>query len=201
MNQKSLPPCRGGTFFPPTGRHSIPRIPLIQALAVLLAEAPELGLEILLLVMLGLIADIFPDRLDVHRTDAEFAVAALPCEVGIPWVESFDPTRRRGLDLLDNLRRGVVLGLRKQDVDVFGHGVDFDERRVVIPQDADDVGVEFATFFVAQERTAGLRGEHEVDNNVGKGLGHEVPPLQGLGHLRGFTRPFRPGYHMMDFRP
>ena len=65
--------------------------------------------------MLWLIANVFPHRLDVHRTDTELAVTGLPREIRIRRVLPLDPTRRRRFDLLHNLRGRVVLGLREQD--------------------------------------------------------------------------------------
>ncbi len=99
----------------------------IQRFSVLFTKPAILGLEILLAVMRRLIADVFSHRFDVRRTDAEFAVSSLPMEIRIPRIERLDPSRRCSLDLLDNLRRSVVLGLRNQNVDVVAHGIDFDE--------------------------------------------------------------------------
>ena len=73
--------------------NSIPRVSFIQRFPVLLAKPAILGLEILLFVMLWLIANVFPHRLDVHRADTELAVTALPREIGIPCVLVLDPNR------------------------------------------------------------------------------------------------------------
>ncbi len=143
----------------------------------------KLRLKILLLVMLGLVTNVFPRRLDVHWAHAEPAVAGLPREIGIPRVLFFDPTRPRTLELFDNLRRRVVLGLCEQDVDVVAHGTDLDERRAVIPQNAGDVGMEFAALLIAQELAAVLRAEYEMDDDVGNGLGHAGVAPTGLGRL------------------
>lgn len=78
-------------------------------------------------MMLRLPADIFANRFDVRTTDAEFSVAGLLREISIPGILCFDPTRRGGFDLLDNLGRRVVLGLREQDMDMVANGIDFDE--------------------------------------------------------------------------
>ncbi len=77
--------------------------------------------------MLWLIANVFPDRLDVHRTDTELAVTGLPREISIPCVLLLDPTGRRRFDLLHNLRGRVVLGLREKNVNVVAHRIDFDQ--------------------------------------------------------------------------
>ena len=119
-----------------------------------------------------MIANVFPHGHDMHGADAEFPVTALPREIPIPWVQRLEPDRRRGLDLFDNLRRGVVLGLREQDVDVVAHGIDFDERRIVVLEDAGNVGVKLAALLIAQERTTAFGAEHEVNDKVGQGLGH-----------------------------
>ena len=79
-------------------------------------------------MMLRLLADVFPHRFHMHWADAEFTVARLPRKIGIPPVEGFDLGGRRRLDLLDNLRRRMVLRLREEDMDVVAHRVDFDER-------------------------------------------------------------------------
>ena len=74
--------------------------------------------------------------------------------------------------MLDNLRGRVVLGLREQDADMVAHGIDFDEGRIEVLEDASDVGVELSTFFITEQGTAVFRAEHEVNNDVGEGLGH-----------------------------
>src|SRR5437867_878863 len=157
---QSPSPCKGGT-------NSIPRIPFIDRPFVLRAESAVLRLEILLSVVLGLAVDVFLDWLDLNRADAEFAVSGLPREIGIPRVEGFDPTGGRTLDLLDNLCGRVVLGLPEQDVDVVCHRVDFDERRIVVFENASNVGVELAAFTVAEEWATILGAETEVDDDVG----------------------------------
>ena len=48
----------------------------------------------------------------------------------------------------------MVLGLREQDVNVVTHGMDFDQWRIVVLEDAGDVGVELAT----ASRRAGVGG-------------------------------------------
>ena len=57
---------------------SIPRIPFIQRLAILLTKTPKFCFKILLRVMFRLTADVFAHRINVHRTHAEFSVATLP---------------------------------------------------------------------------------------------------------------------------
>ena len=64
----------------------------------------------------------------------------------------------------------MVLGLREQDVDMVTHGIDFDEVRIVIVQDARDVGVERTTLLIPQEGTAALGAEHQVNDQIGEGL-------------------------------
>jgi len=73
----------------------------------------------------------------------------------------------------------LVLGLREQDVNVVAHRIDFDQRRVVVLEDACDVCVELAAFLVAQELATAFRGEHEMNNDVGEGLGHSGDVLPG----------------------
>ena len=125
-------------------------------------------MEIFLFVMFRLIADVFPHGLDVHRADAELAITRLPRKIGILGVEGFDPTRGRRFDLLHELGGCVAFGLRKQDVDVVADGIDFDQGRVVVFEDARDVSVELAAFFVAQELAAPFRAEHEMNDEVGE---------------------------------
>ncbi len=45
-------------------------------------------------------------------------------------------------------------------------------KRVVVLEDARDVCVELAALLVAQELATAFRGEHEMNNDVGEGLGH-----------------------------
>ena len=73
------------------------------------------------------------------------------------------------------------------------HGIDFDQGRVVVLENASDVGVELAAFFISQKLTAALRAEHPMHDDVAEGLGHDlnrgwredVPPLQGWQELFG----------------
>ena len=57
-------------------------------------------------------------------------------------------------------------------------------RRIVIFQNADDVGVKLGTDFIAQPGSSLFRAEDEMNQNVGQGLRHAitklVPPFQGL---------------------
>ena len=56
-------------------------------------------------------------------------------------------------------------------------------------EDAGDVSVELPAFFVAQELPAAFRAEHEMDDDVGEGLGHGGSALTGLGIVVGPTYP------------
>ena len=100
--------------------------------------------------MLGLVADVLADGFGVGGANAEFAVSALPCEIAIPRGFRFDPFRRARFHVLDDFARDVVFGLGEKDVDVVGDGVDLQQRAIVVMQDAGDVGMEFATFFIAE---------------------------------------------------
>lgn len=90
------------------GWDSVPYVSFVHGFAVFLAEPAIFGLEIFLMVVLGLLADVFADGFDVHGADAEFTVAALPGEVVIPGIEGFDPGRGCGFELFDDFSRGVV---------------------------------------------------------------------------------------------
>src|SRR5262245_18943743 len=75
----------------------------------------------------------------------------------------------------------MILRLGEEDVDVVTHRIDFDERRVVIPENARDVGVELAAFFITDELATAFRAEHEMNDDVGEGLRHGSGALAGLG--------------------
>ena len=81
----------------------------------------------------------------------------------------------------------MVLGLREQDVNVVAHGIDFDQRRIELLEDASDVGVDLAAFFIAKELAAVLRAEHKVNDDVGEGLRH----IRDVGFCRRMSRPYR----------
>ena len=151
---------------------SIPHIPLINRHTILLADAAELRFEILFFVMLGLVADVLADGFGVGVADAEFAVSALPCEVAIPRAIRFDPFRRTRFHVLDDFARDVVFRLGKQHVDVVIHRVDLDQRTIVVLQDAGNVCVKFAPFFIAEQRAAAFGAEDDVDGNNEQGLAH-----------------------------
>ena len=60
------------------------------------------------------------------------------------------------------------------------------QRRIVVLKDARDVTVERLTNGIGDERTTLLRGENQMDQNVGEGLWHlwscgSGSPFQGLG--------------------
>jgi len=124
-------------------------------------------------MMLRLFPNVFPHRLDVNWTHAEFSVARLPGEIRIPRIDRLDPGGRGSFDLLDNFRWRVVLRLREQDVDMVAPGIDFDEWRIVVLEHTGDIGVEFATLLVAQQLATTLGAEHEMDDDIGERLGHE----------------------------
>ena len=107
-------------------------------------------MEIFLFVVLGLVADVFADGVGLCRADAEFAVAALPCEVAIPCAFGFDPFGGARLHFFDDFGGGVVFGLGEEDVDVVGNGADLHEAAIVVPEDAGDVGVDLTACFVAE---------------------------------------------------
>ena len=120
--------------------------------------------------MRGLVANVFPDGLNVHRTDAEFAVAMLPGKIVIPRIKGLNPARRCGFDLFDNFCRRMIFGLRKQEVDVVSDRIDFDKGRIMILENAGDVGMKLTALGIAQQRTPVFGAEHEMHNEVGKGL-------------------------------
>ena len=95
MALKGNEPCKGETTGFTLAACSIPHIAFIHWFAVLLAETTKLGLKIFLLVMFRLFADVVANRLHMDRTDAEFAVAALPGKVSIPRVERLQPAGGR----------------------------------------------------------------------------------------------------------
>ena len=155
-------------------RRSIPHIPLINRHTILLADAAELGLEILFFVMLGLVADVLADGFGVGIADAEFAVSALPCEVAIPRAFRFDPFRRARFHMLDDFARDVVFRLGKQHVNVVIDRVDLDQRTIVVVQDAGDVCVKFAPLFIAEQRSSAFGAEDDVNRNDEQGLAHDA---------------------------
>lgn len=68
----------------------------------------------------------------------------------------------------------MIFRLRKQNVDVIADGIDFDQGRIVIFENAGDVGVELAAFFIAKKLATALGAEYEMNNDVGEGLRHDV---------------------------
>src|SRR6185437_204358 len=73
----------------------------------------------------------------------------------------------------------------EEDVDVVADGIDFDEWRIVILQNAGNIGVELAAFLIPQKLSAALRAEDEMNDDVGEGLGHADVALTGLGSVVG----------------
>ena len=127
----------------------------------------------------GLIANVFPHRLNMHGTYAELAITGLPCEIAIPLVPLLDPNGGSRFDLLNNFRRGMVFGLREKQVNVVAHGIDFNQRRLVIFEDAPEIRVKLIAFLIAQQLTPPFCGEHEMHDDVGKRLRHDSDVLTG----------------------
>jgi hypothetical protein len=74
----------------------------------------------------------------------------------------------------------MIFGLREQDVNVIAHGINLNQRRIVVLEDAGDVGVKLAALLVTQELATALRREHEMDDDVGERLGHGGGVLSGV---------------------
>ena len=70
----------------------------------------------------------------------------------------------------------------KEQVDVIRHGSRLKQISAEIPDDTSDIVVQFRSDRIVQKGFAVLRRENHVDENLGKGLRHEVEitPLQGL---------------------
>ena len=73
----------------------------------------------------------------------------------------------------------MIFGLGKQDMNMVADGINFKERTIMIFENTGDVGMKLAALVIAQKLAAALGTEHQVNDDVGKGLGHEVTPLQG----------------------
>ena len=55
----------------------------------------------------------------------------------------------------------------------------------MVLENAGDVGVELPALLVTQELAAALRAEHEMNDDVGKSLGHGSNALTGLERFAG----------------
>lgn len=64
----------------------------------------------------------------------------------------------------------MIFRLREENVNMVAHRIDFNERRIVILENAGDVGVKLAAFLIAEEWATFFRAEHEMNNNVGERL-------------------------------
>ena len=175
---------------------------------ILLAKPPKLGLEILLAMMVRLAANIRPHSLDVHWADTEFAITGLPREIRIPCVLFLDPTGGRTLNLLDDFGGGVILGLCEENVNVVGHRVDFDQGRIVVFENAGNIGVKVAALGVPKQLASDFCAEHEVNDYVGEGLRHGGDALTGLEIIvqtvclgLHSSDSFQPSYHISGLRP
>ena len=87
-------------------------------------------------------------------------------------------------------------------MNVVTNGIDLEKRRIVIFEYAGNIGVELFTFRVANQGPSPLCAEHQMDNDVGEGLGHNCRALTGLLRFAGtLTRPSRPGFHIAGIQP
>lgn len=55
-----------------------------------------------------------------------------------------------------------------QEVNVIGHGTRLEKRALLIHHDATDVGVKFIPDVIRQQRFAILRGEDQMDQDLGE---------------------------------
>ena len=69
------------------------------------------------------------------------------------------------------------------------NGIDLEKRRIVVFENAGNIGVELFAFLVANQGPSPLCAEHQMDNNVGEGLRHNCCALTGLLKFVGTLHP------------
>ena len=88
---------------------SIPHITLVEFDPVAFEEFPILLLKRLAPVVLLLAGDVLDHVGNIGLADGEIPVTALPMELGVTRAFGLEPFRGSYFDLLNNLRRAVVL--------------------------------------------------------------------------------------------
>ena len=68
--------------------------------------------------------------------------------------------------MIDNFGWRLVLGLCKEYMDVIANGIDFNEGRIEIFENAGYIRVEVPTFLVADKLTPTFGAEHKMDDNI-----------------------------------
>lgn len=151
----------------------IPDVALIPFESVFAKEVAELVLEGDGLVVLFLIGDVDADGLGMAGADGEGAVAVLPVEVGQVGNLGFDPWSGFAFQLFDQMSDRDRAAEPAEDVDVVGDAADAEDGAIeLVAFAAEDLVGFFADDRIVKPGMAVLRGEDDVDVDLGEGLGH-----------------------------
>jgi hypothetical protein len=141
-----------------------------------------------LLVMFALAGDVGVDAVDARLADSEGGVAVLPMEISEIGSEGLKPFGGASLELLDDVREGIVLGEGEENVDVIFYGADDSRRALAIIKNSGQIRMQVRADVVVQHRRAMFGAEDQVNPIRDEGLGH-VAPFQGFGGVRAVRRP------------
>ena len=157
------------------GSPSFPNESLVVRNPVPLQEDNEFLLKRNVPVVLLLVGDVRPDRIDVRPADAERPVPRLPREVRPLRPRFMDPLGRVALHdphrVCDRQRRRQG----NEQVDVVGRPVDFQSRPADLPKVAAHVGEQVGPKGGVDLRQPVLRAEDDVGEEVGERVGHRPP--------------------------
>jgi hypothetical protein len=167
----------------PTRGKSIPHITFIELNAVASQKTSKLLLKRHPFVMLVLASNVLPHVVHAGLAHGERALSVLPVEPleGRPF--RFQPDGGTAFERSHHITQGVSPRAHEQRMGVVGLGVDLQQGRIEIAEDATHIGMQVRANGIVQERLSVPGREDQMDIDFSKRLRHE-----GRSSLR---HPFR----------
>jgi len=167
-------PCRNVCESRRAGRHLIKHLVFVKRGAGSIQKQEKFVLVTLSPMMLLLILNVMPHRIDVRRAHRKGSISFLP---SWPRPALAQPSRRVGFQLLHRLRRRNNCGNASQHVNVVSCSADGECVVVQVIGNAGDVGPQFRR--LGDRKDAAFGREDDVKNDGGVGVCHCVVPLRG----------------------
>ena len=124
-------------------------------------------------MVLGLISDVLGYSVHFRLGHRETAIASLPVKATKIGVESFQPFGGTGLDVLDRLAQGEILGEGEQGMDVIDGTPDLQRMRIDLIEDSGQVTVEPLGNVGVKDWRSVFGTENQMNVELGQGLGHD----------------------------
>lgn len=159
---------------------SIPNKLFIKRHPVLVEHGTHLGLKITPLMMHGLPIDVSHQCVTIAQPHRKRSIPTLPTELRELRPLRLDPLRRRDLEPLHQTRNRLSTRKKHRQVDVIGNPADSNANIVRSVENSREVRVHLHANVVMEQRSTILRTEHNVNQHVGKRLGHGRKYSAGL---------------------